>query len=131
MSNICSFSMENTHNNVEFGVLQKTSKQSLILIFFQIGRGKTPFHTHPPLGTSFLDQGLRPCLHKLDPPTQNFLDPPLHRCLLKTTLGVQLLAPSKGAGLTPLGTRVCVTRVLKQRHYINTSGSDLGTKANL
>ena len=77
MSNICSFSMENTHNNVEFGVLQKTSKQSLILIFFQIGRGDTPSHTHPPLGTSSLDQGLCPCLHKLDPPTQNFLDPPL------------------------------------------------------
>ena len=30
MSNICSLSMDNTHNNVEFGVLQKTSKQSLI-----------------------------------------------------------------------------------------------------
>ena len=48
MSNICSFSMENTHNNVEFGVLQKTSKQSLILIFFQIGRGDTPLPYPPP-----------------------------------------------------------------------------------
>ena len=40
MSNICSFIMENTHNNVEFGVLgvlQKTSKQILFLIFFQMG----------------------------------------------------------------------------------------------
>ena len=53
MSNICSFSMENTHHNVEFGVLQKTSKQSLISIFFN-------------------------CLHKLEPPTHNFLDPPLN-----------------------------------------------------
>ena len=34
MSNICSLSMENTQNNVEFGVLQKTSKQSLISFFF-------------------------------------------------------------------------------------------------
>ena len=30
MSNICSLSMDNTHNNDEFGMLQKTSKQSLI-----------------------------------------------------------------------------------------------------
>ena len=29
-----------------------------------------------------------------------------HTCLLKTTLGVKLPVPSKGAGLTPLGTRV-------------------------
>ena len=35
-------SILNTHNNVEFGVLQKTSKQSLISIFFYIGRGDTP-----------------------------------------------------------------------------------------
>ena len=42
MSNICSLSMDNTHNNVEFGVFQKTSKQSLISIFFYIGRGDTP-----------------------------------------------------------------------------------------
>ena len=39
MSNICSLSMDNTHNNVEFGVLQKTSKQSLISIFVYLGRG--------------------------------------------------------------------------------------------
>ena len=51
-----------------FGVLQKTSKQSLISIFFYIGGGTPLSHTHPPLGTSSLDQGLRPCLHKLDPP---------------------------------------------------------------
>ena len=31
MSNICPLSMENKHDNVEFGVLQKTSKQSLIV----------------------------------------------------------------------------------------------------
>ena len=54
---------------MEFGVLQKTSKQSLISNFFYIERGDTPSHTHPPLGTSSLDQGLRPCLLKLDPPS--------------------------------------------------------------
>ena len=71
MSNICPISMENTHNNVEFGVIQKTSKQSLISIFFYIGRGDTPpppLPYPPPLGISSLDQGLRPCLHKPYPP---------------------------------------------------------------
>ena len=88
MSSICSFSMEKTHTNVEFGVLQKTSKQSLISIFFQIGRGTPPSHTHPPLGTSSLDQGLRPCLHQLDPPpTHNFLDPPLPFAAYVLTVG--------------------------------------------
>ena len=45
--------MEKTRTNVEFGVLQKTSKQSLISIFFAL------------------------VYTKLDPPTHNFLDPPL------------------------------------------------------
>ena len=69
MSNICSLSMGNTHNNVEFGVLQKTSKQSLISIFFHIGEGghPPPIPTHPPLGTSSLDHGIHPSLHELDP----------------------------------------------------------------
>ena len=68
MSNICSFSMENTHNNVEFGVLQKTSKQSLISILFNIGRGDTPL-PYPPPGRNFVPRSrLCPCLHKLDPP---------------------------------------------------------------
>ena len=55
--------MENAHNNVEFGVLQKTSKQSLISIFFYIGRGNTPSHS--------------PLLTQTRPPTHHFLDPPL------------------------------------------------------
>ena len=65
MSNICSLSMDNTHNNVEFGVLQKTSKQSLISIFFYIGRGDTLDYTKtgPPPTISWI----RPCLSNLLP----------------------------------------------------------------
>ena len=83
MSNICSFSMENTHNNVEFGVLQKTSKQSLILIFFQIGRGETPL-PYPPPARHFVYTNSTP------PPTQNVLDPPLTGELYEISSGVVL-----------------------------------------
>ena len=71
MSNICSFSMENTHNNVEFGVLQKTSKQSLILIFFLIGRGDTP----PPIPTP--RSALRPSIKGFALVYTNSTPPPI------------------------------------------------------
>ena len=76
MSNICSFSMANTHNNVEFGVLQKTYKQSLISIFFKIREGGN----HPPIPTP--RSALRPSIkgfalvYTNSTPTHNFLDPP-------------------------------------------------------
>ena len=57
MSNICSLSMDNTHNNVEFGVLQKTSKQSLISIFL-LNREGGGHPLPPPIPTP--RSGLRP-----------------------------------------------------------------------
>ena len=58
MSYICSLGIENTHTNVEFGVLHKTSKQSLISIFFYKAR-PSPLLTqtrppHPPGGGGVL-----------------------------------------------------------------------------
>ena len=55
MSNICPLSMENTHNNVEFGVLQKTSKHSLISIFFYIGKVDFLLHREGRLRPSIKD----------------------------------------------------------------------------
>ena len=79
MSNIWSLSMANTHNNVEFGVLQKTSKQSLISIFFYIRRGDTPL-PYPPPARNFVPRSrASPLLRQIrpPPPTRSFLDPPL------------------------------------------------------
>ena len=80
MSNICSLSMDNTHNNVEFGVLQKTSKQSLISMFFYIGRGDTPLPYQAPARDFVPQSKASPVItQNLNPPTHNFLDPPLSK----------------------------------------------------
>ena len=55
--------MENTHKSVEFGMLQKTSKQSLI--FFCIGMGDTPSHTPPPPPGTPLDTTVSLLLYPL------------------------------------------------------------------
>ena len=68
MSNICSLSMENTHTNVEFWVIQKTSKQSLISIFFYIGRGPHPL-PYPPPSRYFVPRSrASPLLTQTQPP---------------------------------------------------------------
>ena len=75
--------MDNTHNNVEFGVLQKTSKQSLISIFFYIKRGDTPLPYPPALGTSSLDYTKtgpppHPQFPRSAPDTDPIVDPEEH-----------------------------------------------------
>ena len=55
-------------------MLQKTSKQSLISIFFHIGRGDTPSHTHP---RSKLPPSIMSFALAYSNSTHNFLDPPL------------------------------------------------------
>ena len=97
--------MDNTHNNVEFGVLQKTSKQSLISIFFYIGTGGHP----PPIPTParhFVPRSrASPLLTQTrpPPPTHNFLDPPLVQYIVNTFMrGTPVFrAPPISPGETP------------------------------
>ena len=60
-----------------FTCLRKTSKQSLISILFYIGRGDIPL-LYPPPARHFVPRSrASPLLTQTQPPTHNFLDPPL------------------------------------------------------